>query len=138
MRVHPYPVLTLKGKLVSSLSCGGQFVIALGQNVKKEIPGLNLATAQAKESASSAGNINSSGMNSNLVKLKKKNSIVIENPSSKILSPKKKRNKSVKQKKRRNSSLSNIYSHHKQGSNVSNSSFQKDSDTCKIQTFALK
>lgn len=43
-RVHPYPILTLKGKVVNSIACGGKFVIALGNNIKKEIPGLNLKT----------------------------------------------------------------------------------------------
>ena len=41
-RVHPYPVLTLKGKTVTQVQCGGSFVISLGVNIKKEIPGLNL------------------------------------------------------------------------------------------------
>lgn len=41
-RIHPYPVLTLKGKQVSQIKCGGSFVIALGGNIKKEIPNLKL------------------------------------------------------------------------------------------------
>jgi X-linked retinitis pigmentosa GTPase regulator len=45
-RIHPYPVLTLKGKTVSSISCGGQYVVALGSNIKKEIPGLKLKSAK--------------------------------------------------------------------------------------------
>jgi alpha-tubulin suppressor-like RCC1 family protein len=47
-RIHPYPVLTLKGKVVSSVNCGGQFVIALGRNLKKEIPGLKLGSSISK------------------------------------------------------------------------------------------
>jgi alpha-tubulin suppressor-like RCC1 family protein len=39
-RAPPYPVLNLKGKKVSSIACGNEFVIALGNTVKKEIPGL--------------------------------------------------------------------------------------------------
>jgi alpha-tubulin suppressor-like RCC1 family protein len=46
-RIHPYPVLTLKGKTVTQVCCGAKFVIALGNNIKKEIPGLNLKTSSA-------------------------------------------------------------------------------------------
>ena len=37
-RVHPFPVLNLKGKMVSKAHCGHNFVICLGNNVSKEIP----------------------------------------------------------------------------------------------------
>ena len=51
-RIHPYPVLTLKGKVVNYISCGGSFVIALGRNLKKEIPGLKLSKSTHKRKAS--------------------------------------------------------------------------------------
>jgi hypothetical protein len=35
-------VLSLKGKVVTQIACGGSFVVALGSNIKKEIPGLKL------------------------------------------------------------------------------------------------
>jgi len=54
-RVHPYPVLALKGKSVTSLSTGGAFVMALGQNIKKEIPGLNLGLKQGEEEVKKKG-----------------------------------------------------------------------------------
>ena len=41
-KVHPYPVMALKKKSVTQVACGGQFIVALGSNLKKEIPGLNL------------------------------------------------------------------------------------------------
>ena len=47
-RVHPYPILALKGKTVNSITCGGQFVIALGRNLKKEIPELRFKTELEK------------------------------------------------------------------------------------------
>ncbi|CDW87912.1 UNKNOWN [Stylonychia lemnae] len=63
-RIHPYPVLTLKGKTVTQISCGGQYVIALGSNIKKEIPGLKLKKSREnslqKTRKSSAFNKNSS------------------------------------------------------------------------------
>jgi len=48
-RVHPYPLLTLKGKKVTQLACGDAFVVALGNKVKREIPGLNLDRRSSKE-----------------------------------------------------------------------------------------
>lgn len=47
-RVHPYPVLQLKGKKVENIACGGSFVIALGGNVKKPIPELKLKENETK------------------------------------------------------------------------------------------
>ena len=41
-RVHPFPVLSLKGKSVAAVFCGDSFVVALGSKVKKEVPGLSL------------------------------------------------------------------------------------------------
>jgi hypothetical protein len=41
-KVHPYPVMALKKKQVSHVACGGQFIVALGSNLKKEIPALKL------------------------------------------------------------------------------------------------
>ena len=46
-RVHPFPLLNLKGKTVTRVSCGDQFTICLGKKIKKEIPNLNLTTAEA-------------------------------------------------------------------------------------------
>lgn len=37
-RVHPFPLLNLKGKTVTKAHCGHNFSICLGNNVKKEIP----------------------------------------------------------------------------------------------------
>lgn len=48
-RVHPYPVLTLKGKIVTQIACGGSFVVALGSNQRKEIPNLNLNTQKESQ-----------------------------------------------------------------------------------------
>ena len=45
-RIHPFPILTLKGKNVSRIFCGDQFAISLGREVKKEIPNLNLKNSQ--------------------------------------------------------------------------------------------
>jgi X-linked retinitis pigmentosa GTPase regulator len=41
-RVTPYPVLALKNKTVSQVACGSSFIVALGSNLKKELPGLKL------------------------------------------------------------------------------------------------
>lgn len=41
-KVHPYPVMALKKKTVTQVSCGSSFIVALGSNQKKEIPGLRL------------------------------------------------------------------------------------------------
>jgi X-linked retinitis pigmentosa GTPase regulator len=41
-KVHPYPVMALKKKHVTNIACGGQFIVALGSNLKKEIPTLKL------------------------------------------------------------------------------------------------
>jgi hypothetical protein len=41
-KVQPYPVAALKKKVVTSISCGSQFIVALGSNLKKEVPGLKL------------------------------------------------------------------------------------------------
>lgn len=41
-KVHPYPVTALKKKQVNTISCGSQFIVALGSNLKKELPGLKL------------------------------------------------------------------------------------------------
>lgn len=45
-RVHPFPLLNLKGKTVTKVCCGDQFTICLGKKIKKEIPNLNLMTAE--------------------------------------------------------------------------------------------
>ena len=37
-RIHPFPVLNLKGKLVSKAQCGHNFVVCLGNNIRKELP----------------------------------------------------------------------------------------------------
>ena len=37
-RVHPFPILNLKGKQVTRAHCGHNFVICLGSNIRKEIP----------------------------------------------------------------------------------------------------
>ena len=37
-RVHPFPLLNLKGKTVTKVCCGDQFTICLGRQVRKEIP----------------------------------------------------------------------------------------------------
>ena len=42
-RIHPFPILNLKGKTVTQAFCGDQFVISLGNTVRKEIPGLNFS-----------------------------------------------------------------------------------------------
>lgn len=52
-KTSPYPVLALKKKSVTMVACGGSFVLALGSNMKKEIPGLklglnNVATTQSR------------------------------------------------------------------------------------------
>jgi X-linked retinitis pigmentosa GTPase regulator len=39
-RVHPFPVLSLKGKAVTQVSCGDSFVMCLGKDVRKELPGV--------------------------------------------------------------------------------------------------
>jgi len=39
-RMHPFPVLNLKGKFVSNVSCGDDFVMCLGKNIKKEVQSL--------------------------------------------------------------------------------------------------
>ena len=54
-RIHPYPVLTLKGKIVNQISCGGSFVIALGRNLKKDIPDLKLDQSQIEQAYKSNG-----------------------------------------------------------------------------------
>lgn len=41
-KIHPYPVLSLKKKTVTHIACGSSFVVALGSNLKKELPGLRL------------------------------------------------------------------------------------------------
>jgi len=38
--MHPFPILNLKGKLVSKAHCGHDFVVCLGNNIRKEIPQL--------------------------------------------------------------------------------------------------
>ena len=48
-KIHPYPVLSLKGKQVTQISCGGSFVLALGSNLKKEIPVLKLHSGKESE-----------------------------------------------------------------------------------------
>ncbi len=81
-RVHPYPVLTLKGKQVTSISCGNQFVIALGSKVRKEIPNLNLSKNLQKEKeikkqrklSMSKKSSHSRKRNSSVSKLSRKNS----------------------------------------------------------------
>ena len=37
-RVHPFPILNLKGKLVTKAHCGHSFVVCLGNNICKELP----------------------------------------------------------------------------------------------------
>lgn len=41
-KVTPFPVLALKKKQVTQVACGSSFVVALGSNLKKELPGLKL------------------------------------------------------------------------------------------------
>ncbi len=41
-RVHPFPVLSLKGKFVQKAICGDSFVMCLGKDIKKELPILDL------------------------------------------------------------------------------------------------
>lgn len=41
-KVHPHPVTALKKKQVTTIACGSQFIVALGSNLKKELPGLKL------------------------------------------------------------------------------------------------
>jgi X-linked retinitis pigmentosa GTPase regulator len=41
-KVTPYPVMALKNKKVTQVACGSSFVVALGSNLKKELPGLKL------------------------------------------------------------------------------------------------
>ena len=36
-RLHPFPVLNLKGKFVTNVCCGDDFVMCLGKNIKKEV-----------------------------------------------------------------------------------------------------
>ena len=36
-RAHPYPILNLKGKIVTKAHCGHNFSICLGSNVRKEM-----------------------------------------------------------------------------------------------------
>jgi len=38
-RAPLYPILNLKGKTVSQVACGDQFVVSLGSTVRKEMPG---------------------------------------------------------------------------------------------------
>ena len=45
-RIHPFPILSLKGKNINRVFCGDQFAISLGRQVKKEIPNLNLHSSQ--------------------------------------------------------------------------------------------
>ena len=42
-RVHPFPILNLKGKVVTNIQCGNNFTICLGSQVRKEIPALDLS-----------------------------------------------------------------------------------------------
>ena len=37
-RLHPFPILNLKGKLVTRAHCGHSFVVCLGKNICKELP----------------------------------------------------------------------------------------------------
>ena len=37
-RVHPFPILSLKGKQISKAHCGNNFVICLGSNIRKDLP----------------------------------------------------------------------------------------------------
>lgn len=46
-KTHPYPVIALKKKAVTQVACGGSFIVALGSNMKKEIPGLKLGLKKA-------------------------------------------------------------------------------------------
>ena len=41
-KVTPYPVMALKKKKVTQVACGSSFIVALGSNLKKELPGLKL------------------------------------------------------------------------------------------------
>lgn len=36
-RIHPFPLLNLKGKSVTKALCGHNFVICLGSNIKKDL-----------------------------------------------------------------------------------------------------
>ena len=38
----PYPVIALKKKHVTQVACGESFIVALGSNLKKQLPGLKL------------------------------------------------------------------------------------------------
>ena len=44
-RVHPFPVLNLKGKQVRRANCGHNFTVCLGNNISKELPSLHDAMA---------------------------------------------------------------------------------------------
>jgi alpha-tubulin suppressor-like RCC1 family protein len=55
-KVHPYPVMALKKKIVTQVACGSQFIVALGSNLKKEIPGLKLANKQSSVLRKSSNN----------------------------------------------------------------------------------
>lgn len=41
-KLAPYPVMALKNKRVTQVACGSSFIVALGSNLKKELPGLKL------------------------------------------------------------------------------------------------
>ena len=53
-RVHPFPLLNLKGKTVTKVCCGDQFTICLGRQVRKEIPGLNLTNQEVTQQQESS------------------------------------------------------------------------------------
>jgi len=48
-------VLSLKGKEVEQIACGGSFVVALGSNIKKPIPELKFKDTSKKVRASKSG-----------------------------------------------------------------------------------
>ena len=45
-RVHPFPILNLKGKVVKRANCGHNFVICLGNTIRKEIQHQNVTGQQ--------------------------------------------------------------------------------------------
>ena len=62
-RITPFPVIALQGKTVTSLSCGGSYIMALGRNVSANDPndGLN---SIGEQFAAEASGFNSAGLNS--------------------------------------------------------------------------
>jgi hypothetical protein len=73
--MHPFPVLNLKGKFVSNVSCGDDFVMCLGKNIKKEVQSQGKITIKSGEQrkSRSKGSRNKSNLRDQKVQLKTHN-----------------------------------------------------------------